>query len=80
MSSWSWRKEAACLGLDREQFFPLNTDAALALEARQVCGGCPVQQTCLEWALQHGVDDGIWGGLTSQDRRSYLLRRRRSSN
>ena len=30
-----WRNEAACLGLDCEQFFPVSTNAALALQAKQ---------------------------------------------
>jgi hypothetical protein len=36
-----------------------------------------VQAPCLEWAIRIGVDDGIWGGLDEQERRS-LRRRQRS--
>lgn len=36
--------------------------------ARKVCGSCPVQATCLEWAMDNGIDDGIWGGLTRYQR------------
>ncbi|GAB3724328.1 WhiB family transcriptional regulator [Nocardiopsis nanhaiensis] len=36
--------------------------------ARQVCGGCPVRQVCLEWALAANEPYGIWGGTTPAER------------
>src|SRR5690348_8315206 len=37
----------------------------------------PVRLTCLEWAIDNGINDGIWGGLSETERTS-LRRRRRS--
>jgi hypothetical protein len=36
-------------------------------EAKAICGSCPIQQQCLEWAVLH-EDDGIYGGTTPQER------------
>lgn len=62
-----WRYRAACRGADLEVFFPGRGQPAEP--ARQICAGCPVRQPCLEYALSHGIKNGIWGGLTDRDRR-----------
>lgn len=72
-----WRDLAACRDEDPELFFPVGT-AGPAREqiehARAVCRRCSVIDTCLRWAVTAGQDDGIWGGLTAEERRT--LRRR----
>lgn len=62
-----WRDRAACRGADLSVFFPGRGESAEP--ARQVCAGCPVRHSCLEYALSHGITHGIWGGLTERDRR-----------
>jgi WhiB family redox-sensing transcriptional regulator len=47
-------------------------------EAREVCRGCPVKDPCLQWALESGVDHGVWGGLTEDERRSFRRRQPRT--
>lgn len=69
-----WRQQAACKGLDTEIFFPASDDAAGP--AKLVCATCPVREECLEWALATRQDDGIWGGLTDNERRRLRRRRR----
>lgn len=74
-----WWRHAACTSYDPELFFPIGTAGrALAQleQARQVCRSCPVRLACLEWAINVGADDGIWGGLSELERQG--LRRRRS--
>lgn len=73
-----WRNQAACLGQDREMFFPISDDGRDTMAAKVVCAECPVKQPCLEWALANGADFGVWGGLTSQERRALLAGRRKS--
>ena len=36
--------------------------------AKAVCGVCPVSDECLSDALGRGESDGIWGGLTPDER------------
>jgi WhiB family redox-sensing transcriptional regulator len=62
-----WQYRAACRGTDLTVFFPERGESAEP--ARQICGGCPVREPCLEFALRQGITHGIWGGLTERDRR-----------
>src|SRR4051794_30078434 len=76
----SWHDEAACRHEDPELFFPIGTTGPAILqveEAREVCRGCPVKEPCLQWALECGVDHGVWGGLTEDERRSFRRRQPR---
>ena len=70
----TWRDEAACKGLDTAMFFPVTDDAAGP--AKAVCAGCPVRDACLDWALTARQEDGVWGGLTENERRRLRRRRR----
>ena len=77
-----WREFAVCRDRDPELFFPVGgTGPALIqlAEAKEICGGCPVRNVCLEWAIVTGVEYGVWGGLSEDERRSFkrrTLRRR----
>jgi len=76
-----WRNRAACVSHEPELFFPIGTAGPAQThlaEAQQVCRGCEVQTDCLQWALSNGVDYGVWGGLSEDQRRS--LRRRTARN
>ncbi len=69
----NWYTRAACAEYDPELWFP-HSDAALNVaqvdEAKAVCSACPVIDACLDWALEHNVEHGIWGGATEAERRS----------
>lgn len=71
----SWRREAACRGMDANMFFPDTEDDARVTEAKAVCATCPVRAACLDFALESRQDDGIWGGLTETERRRVRRRR-----
>jgi len=79
-----WRKRAACLTEDPELFFPTVgvesaskevRDAAWAAP-RAVCQACPVRALCLDTALANREAEGMFGGLTPDERR--VLGRRRA--
>ncbi|MGB3675132.1 MAG: WhiB family transcriptional regulator [Candidatus Nanopelagicales bacterium] len=75
----AWRSSAACadpeMSPDRRVFFPPNEASPGACEAaKSVCAQCPVAGDCLWLALVERAPDGIFGGLTSPERR-YLLER-----
>jgi WhiB family redox-sensing transcriptional regulator len=72
-----WRRNAACRGLDPDIFFPALDDDVVS--AKEVCGGCLVQETCLEFALTIREKEGVWGGATEKERRRILRQRRRAS-
>ncbi len=75
----TWRKRAACRGIDVEIFFPEIDDEAEADAAKAVCERCPVRQACLEHALAHREREGVWGGATERERRRILRQRRKSA-
>lgn len=75
----TWRKRAACRGIDVEIFFPETDDDADVEAAKAVCEECPVRQACLEHALAHREREGVWGGATERERRRILRQRRKSA-
>ncbi|WP_306187520.1 MULTISPECIES: WhiB family transcriptional regulator [unclassified Streptomyces] len=75
-----WRDHAACRGQDPDLFFPIGTTGpALAQieQAKAMCRRCPVQERCLEWALNTDQTIGVWGATTESERRA--LKRRRAT-
>jgi len=75
-----WWSRAACLSVDPDLFFPVSSQGpgrGQAIRAKAVCGRCPVARQCLSYALAAGSRaQGIWGGL-SEDERVALQRRER---
>jgi WhiB family redox-sensing transcriptional regulator len=63
----------ACRAYDPEIWFPLGYSTAANQSqielAQLVCAGCPLRIGCLEYALENREADGIWGGLTPEERR-----------
>ena len=72
----------SCRSADPDLFFGPDAEFVSArqqreAEARAICAGCPVRDSCLAYALDTG-EAGIWGGLTEDERRA-LRRQRRAS-
>jgi WhiB family redox-sensing transcriptional regulator len=79
----AWRDSAACLDVAPELFFPVGTAYPALLqiaEAKKVCGRCPVIETCLQWATEAHQDSGVWGGLSSDERRTLKRRKARTAS
>jgi len=63
----AWTAEAACRGIDPALFFP---SGSLGVEAAQsICQACPVRAECLDHALEHHINNGVWGGVSERARR-----------
>ena len=75
---------ALCAQSDPEQWFPTNEtpeasrinpdeDSESANEAaksaKAICFRCPVRLPCLQEAMEHKIDHGIWGGMSVKERR-----------
>jgi WhiB family redox-sensing transcriptional regulator len=61
-----WREEAMCRDTDPDIFFPEGhnerENRQKVQAAKAICGTCPVQIQCLEWATSNGQRWGVWGG------------------
>jgi len=69
-----WMADGLCRDVPPGLFFP--SDGVGVERARKVCGECPVSAPCLEYALAHRIDHGVWGGCSERERRRILRRRR----
>lgn len=58
--------------VDPEVFFPVSEEDERVGQAKAICAGCPVVESCLQFALRTGVE-GVWGGTTDQERRQVRL-------
>ncbi len=70
----------ACMWPSAEGELPAWQDQTDRELAARMCGGCPVQDECLELELRTAGDQpvGVWGALSDDDRRAlypYWLRR-----
>lgn len=81
MPNYDWRHHAACRDEDPELFFPLSEIGPGARQvdrAKAICARCPVRAQCLEYAIDNGLDHGIFGGTTETERRTLRRRARRN--
>jgi hypothetical protein len=67
----AWRARGVCRTADPDTFFPAPSEPADAAVA--LCRTCPVQGSCLAWALQAGDLHGVWGGTTARERRAMAV-------
>ena len=68
-----WMAEGNCRFEPPATFFP--SDGVGVEVAKKICATCPVRELCLDYALEHRIDHGVWGG-TSERQRRRLLRHR----
>ena len=61
-----WRDPALCAEVDPAIFFPGKGGSDK--QAKAVCAACPSKGPCLEFALDHDEEFGIFGGLTRAER------------
>jgi WhiB family redox-sensing transcriptional regulator len=75
-----WSEGAVCAQVDPDAWFP--DKGGSVKEAKRVCATCPLtglDGPCLQYALDNGEESGIWGGLSSDERRKLQRQQRRSA-
>jgi WhiB family transcriptional regulator, redox-sensing transcriptional regulator len=70
----SWMAGARCRGTNPDRYFP--SDGVGVEAVQRICVDCPVRVECLEYALRHGIDQGVWGGASERQRRRIRRQRR----
>ena len=64
-----WMRCGACVGASRDTFFSGRGANEQIRQARAICVSCPVREECLNYALEHGIQHGVWGGTSERERR-----------
>jgi hypothetical protein len=66
---YSWQDNAACKGMSSENYdsFYVSTGKSAAKETGGICNECPVQEQCLNYALQYELL-GFWGNTSAAQR------------
>jgi WhiB family redox-sensing transcriptional regulator len=77
MDDTVWMRHGSCRSYPPEAFFP--SDGVGVDEAKAICAGCPVSALCLEYALEHRIDHGVWGGASERQRQRILRERRKAA-
>ena len=63
----AWHRRAACRGCGWAEFVRSH-GTTYGSAHKAMCERCPVQEPCLEFALENDVV-GLWGGLNDSERR-----------
>lgn len=72
----AWHRQAACRWRPQEWWYPDRQHADDGRQAREICDGCPVRAECAEFAIEHGEEFGVWGGLSERERRAIRRERK----
>lgn len=67
----AWMRYASCAESVGDIWFP-ETNSPNTKTAKAICNDCPVIDSCLNYALENRFNDGIWGGLTPNERKLLL--------
>ena len=59
-----WQEQARCAEIGTDLWFPELGDPGRA--AKAICAECPVAAQCLQYAIDNGISDGIWGGVAGR--------------
>jgi WhiB family redox-sensing transcriptional regulator len=69
-STRRWRTMSACRDVASNVFFAEDPMGLFEEQsAKAVCGQCFVIDDCLAYAITHDPPFGVWGGMTTAERR-----------
>jgi WhiB family redox-sensing transcriptional regulator len=71
---YSWQEEALCSKPENREHLKsfFANKPSQQVEAKKLCGACPVRRDCAKWALDNKEIWGIWGGLDYKEIRRTL--------
>lgn len=77
----SWQERGSCRKVNPEWFYPGRGQNDYVRAAKSVCAGCPVIDTCLDFAMKtEPINDwGVWGGTTEGERTRLRRMNRRAA-
>jgi len=66
----AWMATGECNGLDPNLFHPERGESSH--HAKAVCAGCAQRELCADYAIEHRIAVGIWGGTSGRERRRLI--------
>ena len=86
LNETNFRPHGLCYqaNVDRTVFFPKKTDSTEKYRsdveaAKVICNACVVVDICREVGAKN-KEDGIWGGMTKEERRQYFRSSQKPEN
>lgn len=70
LSCERWMDEAECSKYEPEWWFE-DSSYEERRKAIEICNNCKVRDECLEYAITHKINHGIWGGLPNSKRKLW---------
>lgn len=67
----AWMDSMTCKDNDPDELF---LDGAAQTRGKRYCSPCTVKAECLAYAMDRGIDHGVWGAKTSRERRELARR------
>lgn len=61
-------RESPHLFVDASRKTPLKH---VVEDAKRLCDRCPVRDACRDYAIANDEQDGVWGGMTPDERAEY---------
>jgi WhiB family redox-sensing transcriptional regulator len=71
-----WMSLGECRQYNGDDWFPERSDLRPMAGAKRICAGCEVREQCLSYALERNEPWGVWGGLSTPQRKRLLKARR----
>lgn len=73
---YNWQEKAVCARVDPEIFFKgdVKIETENTRKANQSCGACAVRAACLKDAFSNDERWGVWGGMTTHERKAHKRR------
>ena len=65
---------ALCASTGIDKFFPGRGQSSLIKKAVEICKECPVRFECHKYAVENGIEHGVWGGSTPDQRTKWIQR------
>ncbi|AMW22278.1 WhiB family transcriptional regulator [Mycobacteroides chelonae] len=79
-----WQVKAVCRGMSTDIFYYAETQRGALrkqyeVQAKQICNECPVRRPCAAYAMRTDEPHGVWGAMTTRERRVAMTRSRRKA-
>ncbi|OHU75491.1 transcription factor WhiB [Mycobacteroides chelonae] len=79
-----WQVKAVCRGMSTDIFYYAETQRGALrkqyeVQAKQICNECPVRRPCAAYAMRTDEPHGVWGAMTTRERRVAMSRSRRKA-